>query len=236
MEFITYSETGNLFLSGEEEGKIRSKHYPKIISNINMALIELHKRFPVSVKVLTVQQYTHISNYILTRDYAWSNTASTQTYKYIIDSVTSPYNNDLLKIERVHAEECEDSCGQNDFREFPLNDENEPWSLFTPSYNILQIPFPIAENAVFVEYRAYPEKIPVNTTDIESVEVNFPEILLEPLLCYMNYKLYTAVGTEKQESGLYMQRYEVECQKIDQLGVYNRDTMLNLKLETREWV
>lgn len=230
MEYITYSETGNLFLSGTEEGKIRAKHYPKIISNINMALIELHKRFPILVKAITVQQYEHIANYILTREYAYSNTTSTQPYKYIMDSVTSPFEEDILKIERVHSEEC------GDFREYALNLDGDDLSLYTPAYNILQIPFPVSENAVFVEYRAYPKKIPVTTEDLASEDIQFPEMLLEPLLCYMNYKLYTATGAEKPEPQLYLQRYEAECIKIDQLGVYNRDELLNIKLENNRWV
>ncbi len=234
IEYITYSETGNLFLSGEEEGKIRSKHYPKVISNINMALIEMHKRFPVLVKDVTIQQYEHITDYKLHDDYAVTNTTSTETYKYIIDSASEPFNNDVLKIERVMPEQVDED--RTITEEYPLNMVDDDLSYFTPSHNILQIPYPVNDNAVFVEYRAYPKKIPVLTSDLTSIDIELPHMLLEPLLNFMNYKLYTGVGMDKPESPNYLQKYERECIKIDQLGVYNRDAALNLKLETREWV
>lgn len=226
-ESISYGELANLYAGTAADGEIAEKHYPKILANINLGLVELHKRFPILLKQVNIQLYEHISTYVLDKKYAQSNTSSTVTYKYIMDSSYFPFNNDVIRITRVANEDC---CY------YPLNTESDPLSLFTPAYNTVQIPYPIKENAIAVEYQAYPARIPLNTTDIENYEVEFPEFLLEPLLTFINYKMFTNVGMDKPEAPNYMQKFELECRRISDLGVFNLDHDLNLKLECRGWV
>jgi hypothetical protein len=226
-EYISHGELANLVFTGKDEGTIRERDYAKIISNINLGLIALHKRFPILYKQVQVQMYGHITQYMLHSDYAISNTASTKPYKYIIDGIYNSFKDDIIKVDRIVNEGC---C------EYPLNDDTNPLSLFTPSYNVIQVPYPIEESAFSVEYQAYPSKIPTSVTEPETVEVELPEFLLEPLISFINYKMYTRTGLEKPEAVNFLQKYEVECKLIETSGLFNKDNSSNLRLESNQWV
>jgi len=225
LEYLMYGELANLAIGSDEEGHIREKDIPKVISNINLAMIDIYKRYPVLVKLINIQMYEHISMYQLHSKYAARNFNSVEPYKYLIDSVFYPFNDDVIKILGVVNEGG---------TPYPLNVENDELSVFTPAYNIIQVPYPINENKIQVEYQAYPAKIPSDTTDL-TLEVNLPEFLLEPLISYVNYKLLTRVGVDKPESINYLKKYELEMNRINDLGVFNSDSRINLKLELNQW-
>lgn len=227
VEYLTYGELSNLYVSGTEEKGIRHKDLPKIISNINLGMIDLHKRFPVLYKQVNIQMHEHISDYVLDSYYAETNTESGAAYKYIKDSVNNPFSNDVIRIINVVNE---DDC------KYPLNTQNNPYSLFTPSYNIVQVPYPLDENIIAVEYQAYPAKIPTNTTDTENFYIEFPEVMLEALIAFVNYKIYTGTGNDKPEAIGYYQKYEAECLRLASLGIFNSDIYENLRLESNQWV
>lgn len=227
IEYLGYSELYNLHVSKDDDGVIKSVDYPRLISIINMGMIDLHKKFPILYKQVNVQLYEHISTYILDNWYAVQNTTSSATYKYIMDSVSKPFNNDIIKVNRVINEGC---C------EYPLNDTDNPFSLFTPTYNTIQITYPLKENIIGVEYQAYPEKIPVNTIDTANYYIEFPEYLLEALNAYVAAKYYANLGQDKPEYTQYFQKYELECSRITNLGLVNLDQSQNLRLENNGWV
>jgi len=225
-EYIPHGELANLYSSGKDMGILNERHYPKLIANINLALVELHKRFPVLLKQINIQLMEHLSMYVLDSKYALTNTSST-VVKYIMDSTYYPFKNDVVRILSVLNEDC---C------EYPLNINTNPLSLFTPTYNTLQVPYPINENTIAVEYQAYPAKIPVSTVDLESVDVEIPEFLLEPLMTYLAYKHYSTVGLEKPETLNYLQKFEADCNRINNLGLFDINPHENLKLEINQWV
>jgi hypothetical protein len=227
LEYLMYGDLANLAIGSDEEGRIREKDLPKVISNINLGLIDLHKRFPILSKAVGIELYEHISDYILDKKYSYTLKNPEVRYHYLMDNHTEPFNNDVIKIERVFTEE---------YHEFPLNVENDSLSLYTPSYNRIQVPYPIQENVLLVEYRAYPARIEPTIADPSSVYVELPEALLECLVAYVSDKLYSRVGKERPEANLYLQKYELECNRIDSLGVFNTTHRGNLKLEINQWV
>lgn len=227
-EYLMYGELANLVFSSIEEGEIKEKDRARLISNINLGLIDLHKRFPISYKALGIELFEHIGEYVLDRKYSYTMKDPSVRYHYIMDNPQEPFNNDLIKINRVLTEDGEE--------EYPLNAEDNNLSLFTPSYNILQVPYPIYENILMLEYQAYPAKIPLNVPDPSDYYVALPEVFLEPLISFINFKLYTGVGVEKPEAPNYLQRYDIECKRIADLGLFNQDVRANLKLEDNQWV
>lgn len=135
-----------------ENGSIQEDSYDAIITHLNIGLTKLYTRFPLLEKEVVIQQFEHITQYRLSSKYAVSNEDSTEVYKYIIDSTDNPFMDDVLRVEQVFDEEG---------NYIKLNDEyTDGRVFFTPAYDLLQIPMPEENNAVFVTYRAdHPEVV-----------------------------------------------------------------------------
>lgn len=183
---LGHGELSSYFV-GDELISTNKAVWPEIIDHINTGLTNLHTKFPLIETEVMVQQYEHIAKYNLDSRYAESNTASTEKYKYIKDSVFEPFTDNVLRIERIYSE-----C----WEEIPLNDPNECCSIFTSGYNQIQVPTPIKENALLVVYRGDHTRIPVGVKDPTTVEVRVPHTLEEALLTYIAHRYLQGKNTE----------------------------------------
>jgi hypothetical protein len=228
LEQLTYGELSQLAMGGWDDG-IRREDLPKVLAHINLGLKELYKRFWLSSKEVLVQLHDHIQVYTLDKHYAATNTLSPAKEKYIIDSVYQPFQNDLLKIEQVFNENGELMY---------LNDLTEPWSLFTPSYNQLQVPFPEHHNILLVHYRASHPKIELRPDeDPKDVQVMLPEGLLEPLLLYVGYRAFGSLtSVPDAESSVYLQKFENSVQNALKAGLQISTCYGNMRLDNQGWV
>jgi hypothetical protein len=221
--YISTLDSSSINIGGDDNGDIASNHYPKVINAINLAMIDLYTEFPVKVRGMTIQLYSHITEYYLDSDYAATNTESTEVYKYITDTANNPFTDDVIHIVTAFNEEGE---------EFYLNNEEESLSLYTPSYDILQHPYPSSENAVFLTYKALPTKIPTNS-DVDTYKVGLPRQLLNLLLVYVNYKLLSSVN--KEESMAKLNEYLSLVTKAKTNGLFLSDEAANTKIEDSKW-
>lgn len=148
-EYLTTGELAQLHIGGMDPhapwSQARAEDYQQLVAHVNVALKVLFSRFWIRSKEVIVDLYPHIQEYVLDRRYAETNNLSLEPYKYIADSIFDPFCNDVLKIEQVFNE-----GGELMF----LNDINEPWSVFTPSFRSVQIPFPMICNSMVIHYRA----------------------------------------------------------------------------------
>jgi len=224
---LTTIELSQLAVGGEEEGAIEESNYPKILTAINGALNQLYIRFPLKLQEVMIQQFDHISNYTLHTDFAQSNTASTEVYKYINDYAAEPFTDDVIKVELVYNE-----IGV----ELPLNDPDDHYSVFTPQYNVLQIPYPDAANAVSVVYRATPTLLVTTSTDL-TVDVPIPPQMIEPLIAYTAHLIFGAgnIGGSEDASA-YLAKYLRLCEDLEKYGAFNVTRNTNLKLWRNGWV
>lgn len=204
-------------------GSLDRKWYPKVINALNLAMVEMHKEFPIKEDVLYVQLQDSMSKYLLHNDYAVQNVTSTATPKFIIDTPSKVYENDLLKIERIFNEIGE---------EFPLNDEDNEFSLYTPAYNVIQHPYPNSSNAIVVVYRVLPKLVPIDQVGDQYVDL--PLQLLNLVLVWMNYKLL--VGVNKKDSQDKLAEYLASLQLAKQNGLFRTDETANTKLEHFGWL
>jgi hypothetical protein len=158
------------------------------------------------------------------------NSSSTQNNKFILDSAAEPFNDDVLKIEEVYAE---------DGTAYALNDSNNDNSLFTPSFNSLQVPAPEEGKSLAVIYRANHAKLPAKRgVDISALEVSIPAVLVEPLLTYVVGRVVGS-GTSKesiQEAAVYQQKYAIQLQEIQMSGALSLDHPSNIRLRNNGWV
>ena len=222
--YIATLDSAQINIGGDDEGLIAGKHYPKVINAANLALIEMYKEFPIRERSLAIQLYAHITEYILDPDYAQTNTASTEIYKYIQDSVYDPFEeNNVIKIERVYDEEG---------TELTLNTDLDTYSLYTPAYNILQHPYPDNDNSVVITYRSLPDTIPIEV-DPDTYTVELPRQLLNLFLLYTNYKLLSSVN--KQEAQVKYNEYLAALAQAKMQGLFRLDDFPNQKLEALGW-
>lgn len=228
LEHLKYGEFYNLALGGPDCRGIAVKDYPMIASNVNVALIELYKRFDLKMNTVKIDLFDEITDYIIHSDYAKSNTESTMPQKWINDLAEMPYTDDLLLIRRVYNEIEE---------EFYLNDEHQELSLWTPEYNIVRHMWPQATNSIFVRYRAAPVKIPTKDLRPSKVRVPIPPSMLEALLWYVAGRVYTNLNPDGAftESQLFTVKFEQSCQQITNLGLVNNPKSTNTKLDEAGW-
>ena len=225
---LTYGELRNLELGGVDADGMDPINYTEVIPHINLALLELYKRFPLKTNELILRQHDQIQRYLLHSDYAVTNVESTQPIKYIHDSRFDPFTDDVLKIERIYNEDGEEL----------YNDEfNEFWSIHIPAYNMVQIPWPEKENNLLVVYQASPAPVPFDITVPGEVEVHIPPPLLEPLLAYVGGRMQTSRGGEAvQEGNNYMAKFEASIQNVSNLNLLNKVNHRNNKLDCNGWV
>jgi len=226
-EYLSYGELSQLALGSADDGGIQSKDYPKVISYINLALIELYKRFSLREKQLIIQLDDSITDYKLHNDYAVSNTESAEPIKYIIDTAQVPFTNDVLQIERIKNADDE---------EFVLNDLDEDLSLYTPTYDIIQISYPEDETTMTVTYRAYPDKISLQGTSPSGTEVALPEQLLEALLAYVAHRAYGSMQTTEGAQGTtYYSKFLAAVRTVKETGGILEINNSNHRLDSNGW-
>lgn len=228
---IDHLRTGEFSLAnlgGNDEEGVTSNNIEAIINHINIGLVNLYTKFNLHMGEIQIQQYAQIQRYKLDKKYAQSNTESTASPKYLIDTDDEPFDNNVLLVTNVYDEL---GC------ELPINDSACCNSVYTPSYNVVQIPCPEDENAITVIYRAGPNLLKVDSCDLEQ-EVPIPVQLLEALLYFIAYR-FKATRPDVEsigESNNYFAKFEKVCESILLQGLYNTPFRTNTKLETRGFV
>ena len=227
---LTHGELATLAIGGLDGSGVLEQNHENLVAHVNLGLTELHKRFPLKTNQVMVQSYDAIQKYYLHSDYAETNENSNQPIKYIKDSIYEPFVDDVLKIESVYDE---------DGKELFMNDRNEYWSVHTPSYNCLQIPYPEKENAYSVLYRADHRKIIAKDLDPETEEVDLPYSHLSALLLFIASRKFSTNPTLKPQSAdgnAYYSKFEAACAKLEELNIMNKSEESNIRLEINQWV
>ena len=230
---LTNGEFSQLELGGLDPADFESepdpRNYARIISHINMGLLELYKRFLLSTQEIYIEQQDDKEEYLLDSRFAVTNTASVEPVKYILDTPSRPFKDDLLKIERVFEE------GGNCLN---LNDKTDPDSIYTPTYRTIQVPIPNKFNILSVQYRAGPERLKYNYgDDISEIDIPVPDSLYEALLLYVAHRAQLALGGDQGQHGMtYFQRFEMSCNEVENLGLYIQGETTNWRFDKNGWV
>jgi hypothetical protein len=229
---LAYGEFAGIALGNAHGDGILEIDYPKVIASINLGLSELHKRFPLRHKEVFIQLYSDMVEYQIHSKYAVSNGEDSpfEVQKYIIDSPTAPFVDDILKIEEVYS-----SCGEALF----LNNDKECRSVYTTSFRTLQVPCEIREktSVLSVLYRADHQTIPLDTTNPEEIEIELGSAHIEALMYYVASRILnntvSLAGTS--DGQVFMQKFEMSCANIERFSLYNKTDPTNTRLEDAGW-
>ena len=230
-EQLTMGELSQISIGGGEQGEINEANYKRIIPHVNLALTALYKRFHLKEGRIRVLLIPERSVYPLVGKHAFATRRSTETDRFILDSVTSPFPDDLLKIERVITQ---------DGTELGLNDESDMHGAFTPTFDVLRLPVHPEGQVITVVYRAKhnPIKMTIGYFDAERVELDLPDTFMEPLLYYIASRVNNPIGmTDEFHAGnSYAAKYEKSCQEIEQRGLQIDTVSQGNSFSRRGWV
>jgi len=229
---LLYGELSQTALT--KNGTIAVADYARIVSYVNLGILELHKRFLLRERETIIQLYEHISNYHLLWDYAYTNTDSTQTYKYIIDSSAYPFNGyRIIKILAMYDEVGNDIVLNPSYTELELENENFLIA-YTPSQLEIQIPYPDPEIAVSVICQVAPNDIstPTSALALASATIDLPEVLLNALLAFVADRYFLTMSADKTENKIYPNRFNAACAEIEANNLINTSQVIG---QNRFW-
>jgi hypothetical protein len=200
LQRLSYGPLANLSMSNDGDGTIADSRLPAIVSHINDGLLALYSKFNLREAEVVIDQDEGISSYKLDSKYALTTALANPTLPhYIIDSVSRPFTDDLIKVLRVVNAKGED---------LPLNDDNASDGVFTPSSHLLQVPSPQHGLPLYLIYQA--KHAPLVHTSLND-EIVLPDVMVEALVSFVAYKVY-----------FYMNGQENAAKAAEHLGNHNR--------------
>lgn len=222
---LTYGELSQLSIGGGEAGIINESNHSRVLAHVNLGLTDLYSRFTLKEGRVRMQLVTDRIEYPINSKFAVSNTRSREAVRYLIDSSTLPFQDDILKIERVLTDAD---------IEMALNNPGNEYSAFTTTSTILRLHKDVVNGSsnlpdwlktTFVElvYRANHPKIVKGLTlfDPERIQVQLPDTHLNALLLFVASRVHTPGGMvgEFNAGNNYFAKYMAEITALTAAGL-----------------
>lgn len=227
---LALGELSNLSLV--ENDTIVPQKRPKIVSYANEGLLALHSTFVLKEKDMLVEMREGVTNYHLLKRYAWSqynedNPPDRWNMPYIMDMVSDPFQEDVIKILAVY----------NSFNQrMPLNDHENARSVFNPQSNLLQVPYPIPGQALAIEYQARHTLLDHCECD---EDILIPDVLWRALKAYIASKVCSHMNTQEMtaKGQEHMIIYDTICQEVVDMDLVNTSSSsTNSRFQKRGWI
>ena len=227
---LTHGELSQVSIGGAEESGITKTGYPAMVSHINLGLTNLYKRFLLKEGTLYLDRHPNIKTYALHSKYQEGNRTSRVDIPYI-NASTPAFQDDIFKVERIY-----DELGI----EHGLNDEGDPRSITTPTYNTIVIPDVSEVSSLKIVYRANHPKIVIEDGDLDptEVELELPYSHLEALLLFVSSRLLNPVGmgNEFHDGNNYAAKFEQACAYLEQQNLRVDKTAYSDRFTRNGWV
>lgn len=194
----------------------------KLVGYINLGLIALYNRFQLSTDEAIIRLRPDIPKNI----YTFNSTDADVTV-----NGHAMTDDEFMSIAAAYEEDGTD---------IPINHEGNPKSLFTVSYNQVQVPLLASSGFISVIYRKNPTLVTYvdnGQGDAVDTDIPLPMQLLEVLLHYMGYRAHGAVdGNIQAENNTHYTRYLAACHAVDMTGVLTADDTMSLPVEAKGFV
>lgn len=166
-----------------------------VIGFLNLGMLELYKRFTLKYEEHLITLDENVSIYTMPADYMWIIAAYGD-----LDARSGDFVNLI-----------------------PINEEDNPASINTSSWNKIQIPVNTGGAHISIIYVAKPT---VYTIDDMDVELDLPPQMIEALLAYIGYRGNSTIDSGLQtEDNAWFIRFDSSCNKIKQESMLNSDDM-----------
>lgn len=166
-----------------------------VIGFLNLGMLELYKRFTLRYEEHLITLDENVSIYTMPADYMWIIAAYGD-----LDARSGDFVNLI-----------------------PINEEDNPASINTSSWNKIQIPVNTGGAHISIIYVAKPTTY---TIDDMGVELDLPPQMIEALLAYIGYRGNSTIDSGLQtEDNAWFIRFDMGCNKIKQESMLNSDDM-----------
>lgn len=224
---LAYGELSNLKIGNDTIGSIAEENYPKMISHINLGLIDLFQKFVLKKKEVNVHQIAGVTTYYLRTDHMDDIGYCGKNGIYIEKAAMDPFDDDIVKVIEIF-----DAAGDV----IPLNDKRATDQRIaqgievTPgithsAHDTLNMILPTTLEIVAVVYQAYYPKIVVKELfDPGKVKLYLPHYLRKPLMLYIaarivsGMKVSLAEGEENPANARWA-HYRISCKEIEKLNL-----------------
>ena len=230
---LAVGELSNIgWLNLDSQTEFDTEDIKKIIALMNEALTRLYTKFILKTGALFVELQENKTEYILTKEhisngYDCPDHLGMPDYnKYIRPMSGKPFEDDIIKILTVTL-----SSGIN----LPLNNSSNPVSVYTPSFNVLQVPLPFSHGVLAVTYQANHFKL--NEKELNK-EMELPESLYGALYAYVAYLAYSNINTQEavQNSQKYFALYtDIINDNVLMDTVNQSNSQTNVKFQMNGW-
>jgi len=202
-EKLSYGELSNLSISDEGSGTIVAAKRPRIIHYANTALLRIFSRMLLKENSLLITQMENVTLYRLDKKHSVTNPVAGY-YSYIQDTADNLFDNDVIRITSVYD--------QNGV-ELPINDLDDPLSVFIPQPDVLQLSHPVDGAPLGVSYQARHAPLNYNTP---SQVIEIPEVLEEALTALISYFVFSHMNTQESAAKAmeHMTRYEAIVSEV----------------------
>lgn len=235
-DHLQYGELSNLGLVDKVTGVIPESVYPKILSSVNLGVLDLHKRFVLKKGYLRIKLEEGRTMYPLKSVHQIGNKAPAGTVQFILNDGVK-YADDLLKVEKVTTEKG---------FVLGLNNQSCVRSVSTPQDNVLYVPGQLQRELrpkpeiLTVEYRmtSKPLKICEDSFDPLCVNVELPDTHLQALLYFVASRANNPIGFSQStmhEGNNYNTKYENECIMLDALNFRVDEVAVNHRAGRNGW-
>ncbi len=204
--------------------KLNEEYREEIIDYINSGLLELYDKFQLKVDSFYLEVREGKTHYTLSSEHDLTNWHEPSQDLYIWKDTEGNFEDDLVKVLLIR-----DHSG----REIPLNDPNDIFSIYTPEFNVLEIPVHFPSQIITVDYQAKHKTVSADTDDIV-----LPDSLYDVLSFYVAMQACSNMNSEGAiaNANKYTQLYENAIQKFENLGTFEpRHKGSDRKFYLRGW-
>jgi len=229
---LATGEFSNISLQRDRSGQINESEYAKVLSHINLGLIELCKRFNFLEEELILHVDPSVSTYYIRPDrMALLENITTESY---IEK--PPDHSGDINIVEIKAIFDEDGYALR------INDRHATPCILHSSTDTLRITGLEAPQKLSIVFQSHPPRIDLSDAfDPDNHTIPLPETVIEPLLYYVASRVYKPMGANNStanadKSAGYQQQYELACQKITTFGLDIENSDCPDTFTERGWV
>lgn len=224
---LAFGQFSGLAVGNSPNGSISEEQYPKIISIMNSALLDIYTRLPLRKKEFDLYQRAGRETYYIRPDNVGDPNVGDPNI-YIDGTEDKEIDGDIIKpIKAYNADGTEVFINKNQY----------PDDIFMPQYDVITIKERTPLEVISIVYQAsYPEIVMSSDFDPAEYELNFPRFITPALLANMASRIFIGKTSNAGEgqpsmSNTFTYKYETEMARINQLNLVleteNEDTQFD---------
>jgi len=206
LDDLAYGEFANMAIGNSELGSITPDKYPRIMSAVNLGLVELYTRFRLKESEAFIAQQTGMKFYPIR-----------STSYYVTNPDGGMFPDDLLKVLKVY-----NSIG---YRQ-PLDDISYPSGVFTVEVDVLSITNNDPLDTLRMVYQASHTPVLITPSfDPETIKLTLPDFAKRALLAFVASRIFVGKASKQTEGvqeridSTFLYLFEKECEKIAALAI-----------------